>query len=90
MQLWPSRTVVIGGVRTREVNESAIEFLQRPQNLTSGVKPGPAGSMVSTAPFEKPADGQRTRYADNDADHAYKRIHRSTLRAGLKDRHADT
>ena len=90
MKLWPSRAVVIGGVSTRKVNESAIEFLQRPQDFTSGVKPGSASRMVSTTPFEKPADGQRTRYADNDADHAHKRIHKNTLRDVLKDRRADT
>lgn len=90
MKLWPSRAVVIRGVSTREVNESAIEFLQRPQNLASGVKPCSAGSIVSTTPFKEPADGQRTCYTDNDADKPYKRIHKSTLRASLKNRHAET
>ena len=91
MKLWPSRVIVIAGVRTREVDESAIEFLQRPENLASSVKPGSAGSMVSTAPFEKPADGQRAHCTDNDANHPYKRIHKNlNLRADLNHRHADT
>lgn len=90
MKIWPSRVIVIGGIRTREVDESAIEFLQRSEILASSVKSGSAGSMVSTAPFEEPADGQRAHCTDNHANHAYERIHKSTLRAGLNDRYGDT